>query len=168
MKTLAIVIGGLVGILVLAGVVAAIIGSRLPRTHSASRSIVLQRGPHDVYATIRDFAAAPTWRKDIKSVTVLADASPIRFREDDVTYEVVEDIPGQRLVTRIVNTDLGYSGRWIYTLENAPGGTRLTITEEGDVSNVVFRVMSRYVFGHTATIDRYLAALAAHLGTAVG
>lgn len=164
MKTFAMVIGGLVGILVLAGVVAAIIGSRLPRAHSVSRSIVLRRSPHDVYAVIRDFASAPAWRKDIKRVTVLADANPIRFREDDVTYEVVEDIPGQRLVTRIVNTDLGYSGRWIYTLENAPGGTRLTITEEGEVSNVVFRLMSRYVFGHTAMIDRYLSSLAEHLG----
>lgn len=164
MKTLAIVIGGLVGILILTGVVAAIVGSRLPRDHSASRSIVLRRSPNDVYATIRDFTSAPSWRKEIKSVTVLADAHPVRFREDDVTYEVVEDVPGQRLVTRIVNTDLGYSGRWTYTLANAGGGTRLTITEDGEVSNVIFRVMSRYVFGHTATIDRYLKSLAAHIG----
>ena len=44
------------------------------------------------------------------------------------------------------------------------GGTQVKITEEGDVSNVLFRFMSRYVFGHTATIDSYLAAIARHFG----
>jgi hypothetical protein len=34
------------------------------------------------------------------------------------------------------------------------------ITEKGEVSNVLFRFMSRYVFGHTSTIDSYLTALA--------
>jgi uncharacterized protein YndB with AHSA1/START domain len=136
----------------------------LPRQHTVSRTVTLRRSPSEVYAAIRDFAATPSWRKDVKRVTLL-DAS--RFREESrhgtVTYEVVEDVPGRRLVTRIVDQDLGYSGRWTYQLEPAPEGTLLRITEDGDVSNVLFRVLSRFVFGHATTIERYLAALAAHL-----
>jgi uncharacterized protein YndB with AHSA1/START domain len=166
MKTFGLIVGSLIGILVLAGVVMAVVGSRLPREHSVSRTIALHRSPGDVYAAIRDFASAPTWRKDVKRVTLL-EGTPLRFREDgghgSVTYEVVDDVPGQRLVTRIVDEDLGYSGRWTYALEPTPDGTRLRITEDGEVSNVMFRFLSRYVFGHTATIDGYLAALAAHL-----
>ena len=36
----------------------------------------------------------------------------------------------------------------------------VTITEHGQVFNPVFRVMSRFVFGHTATIEAYLTNLA--------
>ena len=47
------------------------------------------------------------------------------------------------------------------------GGTRVTIREDGEVSNVLFRFMSRYVFGHTATMDSYLTALAKRFGEEV-
>jgi hypothetical protein len=40
----------------------------------------------------------------------------------------------------------------------------VTITEDGEVSNALFRFMSRYVFGHTATLDAYLASLARRFG----
>jgi hypothetical protein len=40
----------------------------------------------------------------------------------------------------------------------------LTIREDGEVSNVIFRFMSRYVFGQTSTIDSYLTSLAKHFG----
>jgi len=50
----------------------------------------------------------------------------------------------------------------VFSAEN--GATRLTITEDGEVSNVFFRFMSRFVFGHTATLDSYLAALTKQLG----
>ena len=49
-----IVVGVIAGIVLLAGVVA-LIGSRLPKSHVASRSILLRRSPHDVYAVARDF-----------------------------------------------------------------------------------------------------------------
>ena len=68
------------------------------------------------------------------------------------------------MVTRIRDTDLGYSGKWTYMLAAEKGGTRLSIREDGEVSNVLFRFMSRYIFGHTATIDSYLTALAKHFG----
>ena len=91
----------------------------------------------------------------------------INFREvgsDTVDYELAEDVPGQRLVTRILNTDLGYSGKWTYEFLPESGGTRVKITEDGVVSNVIFRFMSRYVFGHTATIDKYLTSLGKRFG----
>ena len=44
------------------------------------------------------------------------------------------------------------------------GGTRVRITEDGEVSNVIFRFMSRYVFGQTATLDAYLTSLAKRFG----
>ena len=159
-----IVIGIIAGLLVLAGIIA-LIGSRLPKAHVASRSIHLQRSPQDVYAVVRDFGSAPKWRADVKQIDVDAQpGKPVYFREEakhgTVNYELVEDVPAQRMVTRIRDTDLGYSGQWTYSFTPENGGTLVTITEDGEVSNVLFRFMSRYIFGHTATIDAYLESLA--------
>ncbi len=81
-----------------------------------------------------------------------------------MNYELVADVPAQRMVTRIRDTDLGYSGQWTYSFTPENGGTRVTIREDGEVSNVLFRFMSRYVFGQTSTIDGYLTSLAKHFG----
>lgn len=163
-----IVVGIIAGIVVLAGIVA-LIGSKLPKSHVASRSILLHRSPQDVYAVVRDFGSAAKWRSDLKQVEVEArDGGPVYFREvgknGTVNYELLEDVPAQRMVTRIRDTDLGYAGQWTYTFAPENGGTRLTIREDGEVSNVIFRFMSRYVFGQTATIDSYLTSLAKHFG----
>ena len=114
-----IVVGIVAGILVVAGIIA-LIGSRLPKSHVASRSIHLRRSPQDVYAVVRDFGSAPKWRSDVKRMDV--ETSPggaIYFREEakhgTVNYELVEDVPAQRMVTRIRDTDLGYSGQWTYS-----------------------------------------------------
>lgn len=159
------VIGGLV---VLVGIMA-LIGSMLPKTHEVSRSISLRKSPQDVYAVIRDFASHPKWRADVKQVDVEAPQDGrVCFREvarhGTVNYELTEDVPAQRMVTRIRDTDLGYAGQWTYTLSPENGGTRVTIREDGEVSNVLFRFVSRYIFGQASTIDSYLTSLAKHFG----
>ena len=163
-----IVVGVIAGVVLLAGIVA-LIGSRLPKSHVASRSIHLRRAPQDVYVVVRDFESAPKWRSDVKEVEVEVRAGgPVHFREvgknGTVNYELAEDVPAERMVTRILDTDLGYSGQWTYTFALDSGGTRVTIREDGEVSNVIFRFMSHYVFGQTATIDSYLTSLAKHFG----
>ena len=169
MKVLIFIVAGIVaGLLVLGGIMA-LIGSMLPKAHVASRSILLHRSPQDVYTVVRDFASAPKWRSDVKRIEVEApQGGPVYFREEGkhgtVNYELVEDVPSQRMVTRIRDTDLGYSGQWTYSFTPENGGTRVTIREDGEVSNVLFRFMSRYVFGQTSTIDSYLTSLAKHFG----
>lgn len=169
MTVLIFVVVGLVVVVALAAGVVALIGSRLPQAHSASRSVLLHQSPQQVYSVVRDFKSAPAWRADVKAIDLEPQPNgKLHFREHGgqgtVNYELVEDVPGQRMVTRILDTDLGYSGKWTYVFAAENGGTRVTITEDGEVSNVLFRFMSRYVFGHTATLDSYLTSLAKHFG----
>jgi hypothetical protein len=92
----------------------------------------------------------------------------VRFREvskdGSVTYEVMEETPGEKLVTRIVDRDLGYSGSWTYEFSPTEKGALVRITEDGDVSNILFRFVSRFIFGHTSTLDSYLRALGEKFG----
>ena len=169
MRTIVISLLVLIGFLAIAVAAILLIASRLPEQHSASRSIRLKQKPADVYALVTDFPSASSWRTDIKSIEMLPNADGhARFRENGshgaVTYEVVENIPERKVVTRIVDQDLGYSGSWTYAFESVPEGTRLRITEDGVVSNLLFRFMSRYVFGYTGSIEGYLKSVAKRFG----
>jgi uncharacterized membrane protein len=149
-----------------------LIGAVLPKNHVASRQIVLHRPPDEVYQIVRDFNAAPIWRPDLKSVEMIATTdNQVRFREQGeqgaITYDLVEDHPGEKIVTRIADRDLGYSGAWTYTFTKEAAGTRVQITEAGEVSNILFRFLSRFVFGHTGTMEKYLTALGKKFGEEV-
>ena len=168
MRMILYVLGGVVVVAALVGGVAAIIGARLPRAHVASGSRVLPQPPREVYAVARNFQNVPSWRPDVSRIEVSeGPGGQVRFREHGkhgtVNYGLVEDEPGQRMVSRILDTDLGYAGSWTFVFAPSGQGTLLTITENGEVSNVLFRFMSRYFFSQTATIEAYLTALARRL-----
>jgi len=172
MKLALLILAGVVGVIILAVFLMALIGSFLPQEHSATRTVLLHKSPESVYAVARDFAGIPKWRTDVRSVDVKAGAEGrVQFREEGkhgaVNYELIEDVPAQRMVTRITDTDLGYAGKWTYVFAAEGSNTRVTITEDGVVSNVLFRFLSRYAFGHTATIDTYLTSLGKQFGETV-
>jgi hypothetical protein len=155
-------------LLVIVGLVL-VIGAMLPRQHRATREITLNRSPREIYSVARDFGSAPSWRRNLLQVEWPDPANGlVRFREvskdGSVTYEIVEDTPGEKLITRIVDRDLGYSGSWTYEFSPAEKGTCVRITEDGEVSNILFRFVSRFVFGQTSTIDSYLRALGGKFG----
>ncbi len=151
-----------------------VIGWMLPRDHVAAMRARIPAPPAAVWATITDVAAYPSWRTDVERVELVgADASGRRgWRElsgrDTVEYRVQTEQPPARFVARIATPDLPYGGAWEYRV--APAGdsaSDVTITERGIVYNPIFRVVSRYVFGHTRTIDTYLRALGRRHGVDV-
>ena len=166
MKWVFIVAGALIATVIL--IVA--IGSLLPREHVASLSARIAAPPVDVWAAITQPESFTTWRGDVTRVEMLAPtATGLSWREHTrqgaLTMAVDAADPPQRLVTRIVDQNLPYGGQWEYDI--APEGTnqsRVTITERGWVSNPIFRFFSRFVMGHTATIDAYLRALGKRFG----
>jgi hypothetical protein len=148
-----------------------VVGALLPVAHAAARRVVLRQPPAAVWAAITDVAAMPQWRQDVKSVERLPDrdGKPC-FREvsgfGPMDLLVEREVPERERVTRIVTADSPFGGTWTFLLVPRDGGTELSITEHGEVYNVVFRALGRLVFGHTATIDGYLKALAAKFGEA--
>ena len=162
LRILILVVGVLVALILL--LIA--IGYALPINHVATREARLAAPPERVFSVLRDVEKFPTWRSDVKSAEVLATTPALRWRErgdDDITFEMeTVEAPG-KIVTRIVDKRLPFGGSWTYDLSPEGGGTRLVITENGEVYNPLFRFMSRFVFGHTATIDRFLDDLGRHV-----
>jgi Polyketide cyclase / dehydrase and lipid transport len=152
-----------VGLVVFVTLVA-VIGLFLPKGHRASRAVVYDASPALVFAAITDFARFPEWRTGVKAVEILSDeGGRTRFREDGphgpVTFMVEERRPESRLVTRIDDPSLPFGGRWTLDVRKVTGGTELTITEDGEIYNPIFRVLSKVIFSPYETIDTYQADL---------
>jgi hypothetical protein len=162
MKWIWIVLGALA---LLAGTMAAI-GAMLPRGHRATRRARFKQRPEAIYAVI---AGPPDWRSDVKEYGALPDSDGRKqwfevSQGNRITYELVEDRPPTRRVTRIADKNLPFGGAW--TIEIAPdsAGSAVRVTEDGEVYNVIFRFMSRYIFGHTRTIETFLRELGRKFG----
>ena len=62
---------------------------------------------------------------------------------------------------------LNIGGTWTYELREQDGGTLVTVTEDGEICNPFFRVMSKLVFGYHRTQESYLNALGQKFGEEV-
>ncbi len=162
-----------IGLGVLAGVILVIVvwGALLPKGHSCTVARAYRATPDKVWALITGVEDFPRWRKDLKSVDVHerdADGAPVAWTEHSsfgpLPLRNVEFEAPLRLVGRIDTDKLPFGGTWTYTIENlGDGQVRLSITEDGEVTNVVFRFLSRYAFGHDKTMKAYHGFLAAEL-----
>ena len=80
----------------------ALLGARLPVGHVASRSAVIGAPVDVVFNTITDFNSAPSWRTNLKSVTVTTESTTGRQRVTEesstgaMTMEVEQLIPPGR------------------------------------------------------------------------
>jgi uncharacterized protein YndB with AHSA1/START domain len=159
---------------VLAGLVLllAVAGALLPVAHAAARRVTLRQPAAAVFAVLTDVAAMPSWRKDLKAVELLPPRDGKRCYREHTRHGVMDllverEEPPHLLVGRIVTEGSPFGGTWTFALSERNGATELTITENGEVYNVIFRALARFVFGHTSTIDGYLTALGARFGEQV-
>ena len=162
-----LIAGGLIAAAVL---VVVIVGALLPRDHIAKVSARIAGAPDSVWRAIADVADHPNWRDGVKRIEPLApiDGKPA-WREhstnDAILMVADHSDPPRRLVTRIADDKLPFGGTWEFVV--APAGDNMSdvaITEHGSVYNPAFRFMSRFVFGHTATMDAYLRSLGRKFG----
>jgi uncharacterized protein YndB with AHSA1/START domain len=155
----------LIGLGIVAGLAGAItlIGAMLPRDHVASTTAVVNAPRESVWQALTDVNDYPRWRPDVRSVEILSAEGALRWREvsrhGSITFERLEESRPRHLVGRIADDKLPFGGTWTYDLEPVRDGTRVRITERGFVTNLVYRVMSRFVFGYHSTQEDFLRAL---------
>ena len=166
MKWIAIVLAALV----LLALAMALLGSLLPPDHTATRKARFRRKPSEVWAVVADPLNAATWRDDVVSVEKLPDQNGCAAWKEkwkDGKLIVMQRTlfePERKLQTRIANTDLPFGGTWTFELSPQGEGSELRITEDGFVSNTLFRFLARFVFGHTSSMEAFLRHLGAKFG----
>ena len=150
---------------------AAVIGSRLPKTHVCASRQFLDVPVDEVWAIVTNFTEYPTWRPGLARVDdgPMIDGQPSWFEycspKIKVHLQVSEWEPQKRLVTRLAGTNLSIFGAWEYEFVEDNGGTLLTITERDKVYNPLLRFLTQFVFPHHAAMDVFLIALARHCGS---
>lgn len=168
------IVGSLVAIVALV----AIVGALLPKGHVATRAARYRETPEVVWRAITGYEEFPKWRPGVQSVTRLPDANGraawsekigVGWNAQEIPYEIMESTPPARgvpgkLVARIADPKLPYGGGWTYEVAAADGGTELRITERGEVYNPIFRFVSRFIIGHTKSLEDYLNALGKKFG----
>lgn len=156
-----------IGVLAIVVVLPIAIGVMLPKQHHVSRAAVFNASPERLFALI---TGPQEWRPDLKSYERRNDSAGNAWiretnkRGDTVTYQVIAVDPPRRYAVRIADKNLPYGGQWTYELEPRGQQTALRITEDGEVYNPIFRFVSKFVIGHTGTIDNYLRALGKQTG----
>ena len=168
MRIVAVLLAVVVGL----GLIVVLVGYLLPVKHEATVTARVPATPEQVWQALTDVAAYPTWRGDVTSVEMLpTDSGHVAWREQGrngaISYVIEHADAPRRLVTRITDESLPFGGTWEYVVTPDRTGSRVRITEHGEVYNPVFRFVSRFVMGHTATASAYLRALGARFGTTV-
>ena len=167
MKVVLIVVGILVALIA----IVFIVGALLPRDHVAGSSIVVSQPADIVWRAVRDIGGVTAWWPDVSSSQRVADSAGREVWEQKASgftmrLIVTEDAPPRRLVMTIdAGADAPFGGKWTYEITPTDGGTRVSVTEAGYVSNPLFRFMSRFVMGYYSTQDKYLRALARKFGS---
>jgi uncharacterized protein YndB with AHSA1/START domain len=146
-------------ILAIAVVLVFVIGAMLPRDHTAERTVSINATPETIYARLSDFANRPQWITGLKQVTFEPGG---RFYTEHhasgpLRMEIVELTKPTRLITRIADDKLEFGGTWTITIS----ANTVTVREDGFVKSPLFRFVSRFLMGHTRTMDQFLKDLAA-------
>ncbi len=159
---------GLVGI----GAALWLIGLAMPQDHVATCVALLAGGESergDAWELVANPAAYPDWRVDVREIRIAEDprVHDVRFVEvgDQGAVEYGLDLieAPQRAASTILTQGMPYDGAWEFDLDHAEGYVRIEVTERGSVYSPLFRVLGRYVFGYTSSMQTYLGNLAAAL-----
>ena len=148
----------LVGLLVVAGGIVYAYGTTLPVHHTASVTAVVPASPEAVFDLIRDPVHGPRWRADVARVEMQGLTRWVEHGEDVLTFEVRVAERPHRFVTEVVeHPDFG--GTWTWELAPEGDGTRVHLTEDGEVYSPLFRGVMTLMSWESANIETRLQEL---------
>jgi carbon monoxide dehydrogenase subunit G len=111
----------------------------------AELTIEIARTPEDVFSYLTDVSNLPAWQAGVKSATLrdgrIEESRSLLGREIDTTLEIVEREQPRLFTLRVREGPVPFTVR--HELEPADGGTRLTITAEGDVPGFAAGLLAR-------------------------
>lgn len=108
----------------------------------AELTIEIARPPEEVFAYLTDVSNLPAWQSGVHSAEIVGGGEPragariaesrrLLGRELNTTLEFADYEPPHVFALRALDSPLPFSVR--HELEPVSGGTRLTVTGEGDV-----------------------------------
>jgi ribosome-associated toxin RatA of RatAB toxin-antitoxin module len=160
----------IVGILLLPVLGLLVMGLLQPVKHSVTRSIRLKEKPEAVFALIADMTNAPAWSSTVEKVEPLPARDghamarcTLKWGGMQMVMTQIECTPPARLVTSMAKDNGTLLGTWTYQVTPEAGGCSVSLTEEGELKNPIFRALAR-MRGLDANIVQTLSDLAKKFG----
>lgn len=162
----------IIGAVVVVAVIALLVfGLTQPVKHSVARSIRLRQKPDAVFAVIDDFQNSADGSSVVK-VEAISDRNgnpasryTLKWRRLRMTMTQLERTPPTRLVSSLTREDGAALGTWTYEIVPDGEGCRVTLAEDGELKNPLFRALMR-LRGADAHITQTLRELAKKFGEA--
>jgi carbon monoxide dehydrogenase subunit G len=111
----------------------------------AELTIEIAREPEDVFAYLTDVSNLPAWQAGVKSATRrdgrVEESRSLFGKELRTTLEIVEQEAPRVFTLRALDSPVPFTVR--HELEPAGGGTRLTVTADGDVPGFAAGLLAR-------------------------
>jgi carbon monoxide dehydrogenase subunit G len=115
----------------------------------AELTIEIARTPEDVFAYLTDVSNLPSWQAGVHGAKRrdgrIEESRSLLGREVHTTLEIVDEEEPRLFTLRALDSPVPFTVR--HELEAADGGTRLTVTAEGDVPGFAARLFARRAEG---------------------
>jgi uncharacterized protein YndB with AHSA1/START domain len=156
----------------LVGLVGAVflVGAMFPLEHTVTQVLELSQPPDAVWQVLVDYENQSVWRTEIKKAERLPEREGRAVWKQTykdgtpVTLEIAEMTAPTRLVEILADVGGPFVGQWEYKLTATEKGSRLTLTEKGQMKNPFFRFVYHAILGKGKFIGDYLKALAKKFG----
>jgi carbon monoxide dehydrogenase subunit G len=111
----------------------------------AELTIEIARTPEDVFSYLTDVSNLPAWQSGVKSATLrdgrIEESRSLLGRELTTTLEIVAQEEPRLFTLRVLEGPVPFTVR--HALEPADGGTRLTVTADGEVPGFAAGLLAR-------------------------
>jgi len=111
----------------------------------AELTIEISRPPEEVFAYLTDVSHVPDWQAGVKTAErrdgKIEESRSLFGKELHTTLEIVEEEPPRLFTLRALDSPVPFTVR--HELEPAHGGTRLTVTADGDVPGFAAGLLTR-------------------------
>jgi carbon monoxide dehydrogenase subunit G len=111
----------------------------------AELTIEIARTPEDVFSYLTDVSNLPNWQAGVKSAALrdgrIEESRSLLGRELNTTLEIVEQEEPHLFTLRALDSPVQFTVR--HELEQAEGGTRLTITADGEIPGFAAGLLAR-------------------------
>lgn len=144
-------------------------GLFLPKSHKITKTLFLNYDPENIWVYINDIEHYPKWRPSVKKVEIVSTnpAGLTSWQEyyhfnSRTMFQITESTPYSDMVIKTADRESYYSCKWNISIKEAENGTLLTIVEEGEIYNPLFRSIAK-LKGIDKPLNEYLSDLKAGL-----
>ncbi len=142
-------------------------GFTIPTQYSSSRSQHFDIDPAKLWDTLADYEKYAEWRENVYAIKKLPDKiyygswKEIDGEGNTYPYRIIRKEPGSLLIIETIKELDTINQTWSFELltDKNKKGVTLSITEQGEITDLLPRVITHFFTGHDLDTKAYLRSI---------